>query len=79
MSDIPFIAVGNNELGEPTEAVACKHCGQEHPIEYGTSKTLLPDGVTWSEPVPSKMLGFYQCGEKMYLGTIEGRAFRSKK
>lgn len=76
--EIPFLAIGNNELGEPTEIVECAKCGGTHQIEYGetTSRTLMPDGVTWSEPQPSRILGFYQCGGATYLGTVAGRALK---
>jgi len=75
MTTTPYVAIGHEELGEPTEAIHCPHCDQEHPIEYGTSKTLLPDN-TWSEPVPSKLLGYYKCQGKLYLGTIQGRKWK---
>lgn len=70
-----FVAIGGEELGEPTETIRCRLCGQEHPIEYGTSKTLLPDN-TWTEPTLSKIAGFYKCDGKLYLGTLDGRAIR---
>ena len=69
---IPFMAVGNNELGEYAETIQCAKCGKEHEIEYGTSSHLLPDG-TMSEAKTSKLLGFYKCGDNTYLGTINGR------
>lgn len=75
MSAIPYVAVGPDELGEQTEVIACPRCKEEHAIEYGTSKTLRPDN-TWSEPVPSKLLGFYKCQGKLYLGTVEGRKWK---
>lgn len=75
-SAVPFLAIDNNELGAHTEIVECAKCGGTHQIEYGTSQTLLPDGVTWSEPQPSRTLGFYTCGDKTYLGTVEGRALK---
>lgn len=75
MTAIPYVAIGDNELGEPTEMIQCSRCGQEHAIEYGTSKTLLPDN-TWSEPVPSKTLGFYECEGQLYLGTVGGRKWK---
>ena len=73
-----MLAIGNDELGNEIEQINCPHCGQVHEIEYGTSKTLLPDG-TWSEPVPSKLLGFYRCGEKLYLASLSGRSIRGKE
>lgn len=71
----PYVAIGMNELWEETETIQCPRCGQDHPIEYGTSKTLLPDN-TWTEPKPSKLLGFYRCQDAMYLGTVEGRRWK---
>lgn len=75
MSASPYVAVGPDELGEQTEVIACPRCKEEHAIEYGTSKTLQPDN-TWSEPVSSKLLGFYKCQGKLYLGTVEGRKLK---
>lgn len=69
---VPFIAIGADELGEPTEVAQCAVCAGEHPVEYGTSRTLLTDG-TWSEPRPSRLLGFYQCGDDLFVATINGR------
>ena len=75
MTDIPYITVGAEELGEPANEILCPHCGDMHPIQYGTSKKLLPDG-TWSDPVPDKLVGFYKCNGKLYLGTINGRLWK---
>lgn len=72
---VPYVAIGPDELAEPAEAVDCTRCGEQHVIEYGTSRTLLADN-TWSEPVPSKKLGFYKCGGELYLGTVEGRRWK---
>jgi hypothetical protein len=72
MSD--FLAIGNNDLGDPIgETITCPHCGGTHEIEYGTKKTLQADG-TWSEAVTSKLLGFYKCGDDLYLASLNGRA-----
>jgi len=72
MSD--FLAIGNDELGDPVgELITCPHCGETHEIEYGAKRTLQDDG-TWSEPVPSRLLGFYQCGDDLYLASIDGKA-----
>ena len=72
---VPFIAIGADELGEATEIAQCAVCGGEHSAKYGTSRMLLPDG-TWSEPKPSRLLGFYSCGGKTYLATIDGRRWK---
>ena len=70
----PFIAVGAGELGEPADEILCPHCGRTHPIQYGTSRTLLPDG-TWSELKPDRLLGYYEC-DKVYLATINGKLIK---
>lgn len=71
--DAPFVSIGNDELGPPLgDTVTCKTCGNEHPVEYGTSRRILDDG-TWSEPEPSRLLGFYKCGEQLYLAGVAGR------
>ena len=74
MSDVPFIAIGNDELGEPVgDSVTCRTCGEQHAIEFGTSRRMLDDG-TWSEPEPSNLLGFYKCGDGLFLASLNGRA-----
>ena len=75
MTDIPFITVGAEELGEHVEEILCPHCGNIHPIQYGTSKKLLPDG-TLSEPKPCRLLGYYMCEGKAYLATLNGRLIK---
>ena len=74
MDSEPFIAIGNDELGDPVgDTIRCDKCGGEHPLEYGTSRTLQDDG-TWSEPKPSRLIGFYKCGGDTYLGSLNGRS-----
>lgn len=74
MSDLPFVAIGNDELGEPVgESITCRTCGEQHAIEYGKSRTLRDDG-TWTEYTPSKVLGFYRCCGQLYLASLGGRA-----
>ena len=68
---IPFMAVGNNELGEYAETIQCDKCGKEHKIEYGTTRTYLGGGE-WG-PEKRSSLGFYDCGDETYIGTINGR------
>jgi hypothetical protein len=75
MTDIPFIAVGAEELGEHVEEILCPHCGHTHPIKYGTSQTLLPDGAL-SAPKPCSLLGYYMCDGKAYLATLNGRLIK---
>lgn len=72
MGDVPFIAVGNDELGPPLgDTFHCPRCNAPHQVEYGTSKKLLPNG-TWSAPVESRLLGFYKCNGELYLAGIDG-------
>ena len=76
MTTTPYVAIGPDELGEQTEVIWCPRCETEHPIEYGTSQTLLPDGKSWSEPKLSKLAGFYKCQGELYLGTVDGRQWK---
>ena len=74
MAEVPFVAIGNEELGEPVgESITCCACGETHAIEYGKSRTLRDDG-TWTEYAPSKLLGVYSCGGQTYLASLGGRA-----
>lgn len=68
-----MLTVGNDELGDEIEKVLCPRCGDIHGIEYGKSRKMLPDG-TMSEWEESKSMGFYKCGGKIYLATIDGKA-----
>ena len=73
-TEIPFFAIGNDELAHKKQIgthVVCKHCSKNHEVEYGTSKKLLPGGG-WSKPVKSNM-GFYKCGDNRYLASIDGK------
>lgn len=71
MSSIPFLAVGNDELGGPVgESVKCPHCGRKHPVVYG--ERILPDGTR----EPSRTLAFYECKGKTYLHGIDGRVWK---
>lgn len=74
MAEVPFVAIGNDELGKPVgESITCRVCGKQHVIEYGKSRQLRDDG-TWTEYTPSKLLGFYRCGGQLYLASLGGRA-----
>lgn len=58
---LPFLAVGDDELGGPVPAViVCPHCGEEHEV------TAAGDKIT---------LHFYRCPAKgaSYLLGINGR------
>lgn len=68
-----MLAVGPEDLGEKVgKSIKCPHCGEEHPIKYGTQE--MPDG-TWRE---TKMLAFYTCGEKSYLAGIDGQLLKPR-
>ena len=70
--EIPFIAVGTDELTEDLgDSIHCPHCGEQHPIEYGKQQV----GDEWVE---SKTLAFYSCGDKSYLAGINGKKFKTK-
>lgn len=63
LDDIPFVAIGDEELGEPLGAVThCPHCHNEHP-------------VTQSDP---PTLQFVKCPENdhSYLVGINGKAWK---
>lgn len=63
MSKAPFIAIGNDELGEELgETVDCWVCGARHPVEQ-------------SEP---PVLSFFRCGDKLYLCGIKGKEWRPR-
>ena len=67
---IPFLAVGNDELGDDLKYKAkCPNCGKFHPIKYG-------DEIVDGKPVPSKMLAFVNCGKESYLVGINGKELR---
>ena len=50
--------------------ILCPGCSKIHEIEYGKTRRLV--GGEWVECEGSKLLGFYKCNEKLYLGTING-------
>lgn len=67
MNDIPFLAIGNDELGKDIGTHApCPKCKKKHKVEYGNR--ILENG----DKVPSKTLGFVKCGKDSYLVAIEG-------
>ena len=66
MEDIPFFAIGNEELTQKKLAgthATCPKCGKKHKIKYGTGK----DGKE------SATLGFVDCKGKSYLVVINGK------
>ena len=71
--DVPFIAVGADELGEDLEsAIQCPRCMEMHDIEHseGTDK----DGNR-----TTGTLQFYKCGGTTYLAGIKGKAIKNRK
>ncbi len=70
MKKIPYLAVGNDELGEVVgEKVKCIYCNDSHKVDFG--EQVLDDGTK----VKSKMLGFIVCPEKenAYLVAVGGK------
>lgn len=69
MSDIPFVAVGNDELGGTVKKGdrVVNDKGLEGFVEYGK------DGTTGEE---SSVLGFVTCGDASYLVSIAGKLFK---
>lgn len=71
--DEKFLAVTDDELCGPLgETVLCPTCGKPHPLEFGTSSRLLPDGSK-SEPVEDRTMAFYKCKENTYLAGVAGQ------
>lgn len=67
MSEVPYIAVANNELGAPLykgDRIKCRACGRQHRVRLGT------DAETGKE---SPLLQFVRCGKKSLLVGINGR------
>ena len=71
MTEAPFVAIGNDELGEKVgKTLKCKRCGKRHKVRYG--ERILPDGTMQ----PSKLVGFIKCGGKPYLVAINGKLIK---
>ena len=63
MTDLPYVAIGNDQLGDnlpPT--ITCSHCRQQHLIQCSSEDTANAGN--------SVTLQFYKCGEKTYLAGI---------
>ena len=66
--EIPYMAVGNDELGEKIgDKAVCPHCGELHVVEFGT------DSKTGKI---SEMLGFVSCEGSRYLVAIDGKKIK---
>ena len=71
MTEAPFVAIGNDELGEDVvKMLKCKRCGKRHKVRYG--ERVLSDGTRQ----PSKMAGFIICRGKAYLVAINGKRIK---
>jgi len=68
MSETPFVAFTNDELGGPLkkgDSIKCPTCKKSHVIELGI------DAETGKE---TDLMMFYKCGKKEYLAGIKGQA-----
>ena len=71
LEGIPFVAFGNNELGEQVgDCAVCPHCKKKHKVEYG--ETINKDGTK----SPNKVLGFVKCGKESYLVAIDEKLIK---
>jgi hypothetical protein len=62
-TEVPFLAVGNDELGETINAgdmLACERCGQTHEVTASNPAILL----------------FTRCGDNTYLVGIKNRKIK---
>ena len=68
-----MFAIGNEELTNKPDlinkTITCRICGEQHAIEYGTSKNEKGEDVIY------KGISFYKCpvSKKSYLGTIDNK------
>jgi len=73
MKDIPFMAVGNEELGDTVgDTIMCPICGEQHEVKSSTGK---PIGKVPPNYQPTT-LQFYNCGKKSYLCGIDNRKIK---
>lgn len=71
MSATQFLAIGNDELGEPLgETMTCPHCGADHAVIHAES--IDADGNV----IGRGALAWYKCGDVSYFAGIGGRAWR---
>ena len=65
MSELPFVAIGADELGEPLgPTLTCEECGAEHEV---ISQPSTNGGLS---------LQFMRCGTASYLIGINGQAIQ---
>ena len=68
------IAIGPEELEEPLgKTITCWICGKEHEVKYGDK--VLEGGTK----EPSKLLAYFNCGERTILCGIDGKVVRPKR
>ena len=71
-----MIVIGNNELKtQPIlgNTIRCPRCNRNHRLKYG--EEVLADGTRR----PSRLLAFFTCRGKTYLGGIAGHECRPRK
>jgi hypothetical protein len=67
MSGAPFLAIGNDELGEPLgDTVTCPHCGETHAVVHAESI----DG--FGNVIGRGSVAWYKCGRTSYMAGIGG-------
>lgn len=66
---IPYMTVGDNQLGEPLgTTIKCPTCGEQHRVEHGKKKDANGDFTR-----EDTSLSFYRCGRHTYLCGVNGR------
>jgi len=53
--------IQNQPSAQEGQLITCPTCGGKHPLECGTSTG-----------VKSNLILFYQCGDKLYMGALDG-------
>ena len=65
MKNIPYFAIGNDELESKApvgNTAHCPHCKKKHKVKYGT--------INGKE---SKLMGFVSCRKNIYLVAVNGK------
>ncbi len=72
--EMPFVAIGNDELGDEVgETAICPNCGKQHEVSYG--EEVKEDGTK----VKSDLLGFVKCKKHSYLVSIKGQLIQKRR
>ncbi len=75
MKDTPFVAFGNDELGERVgDKATCPNCKKKHKVEYGELVNKDENGKEYR--VPSKMLGAVSCKGSHYLVSLDEKLIK---